>query len=100
MKNKTIPLIVEKSSKYFEKVKKQVEKDFEKAKSENPDIIIVIPHMGTQFDTNLNDMQILWNEIFLDLGADLILGDHAHIVQKVECCNKNGESNIIVNCPR
>lgn len=101
LKMKTIPLIVDKYSKNFNLVKKQVEEDFERLKSANPDIIVVLPHMGTQFMNQTDEFQNTWNEIFLKLGATVILGDHAHIVQPVEITkNSDGEDAIIVNCPR
>ena len=77
-----------------------MENDFEKIKNKNPDVIIVIPHMGTQFSTEIDDFQKNWNEVFIDLGANVILGDHAHVVQPVEIRkNKKDENVLIVNCP-
>lgn len=97
---KTIPLLVDRNSKNFENVKSSVENDFIKLKAENPNVIIVLPHMGTQFSTEVDDFQKEWNEIFIEQGANIILGDHAHIVQPIEIKkNSSGEDVIIVNCP-
>ncbi len=100
IEEKTIPLLVDKSSKNYNSIKSIVENDFEKLRSKNPDIIIVIPHMGTQFSTETDEFQESWNKVFIDLGADVILGDHAHTVQPLEIRkNKNDEDVLIVNCP-
>ena len=36
-----------------------------------------------------------WNKIFIELGVDIILGDHPHAVQPIEFVNDN--KTIIVN---
>ena len=54
------------------------------AKSFAPDLIIVLPHWGTQFSDKPDDFQRMWQKIFLEFGADIILGDHTHCVQPIE----------------
>lgn len=87
--------IVSDNSPNFAKVKATVEEDFALAKSYNPDLIIVLPHWGTQFTDNPDEFQRTWQKIFLDCGADIILGDHTHSVQPIEF---NGE-NLTLFCP-
>jgi len=65
------------------------------AKSFAPDLIIVLPHWGTQFTDAPDDFQRTWQKIFLDNGADIIFGDHTHSVQPIEF---NGE-NFTLFCP-
>jgi len=77
-------VLVDESSKYFESVKASVIRDFEQLKTLQPDIIIVLPHMGTQFSHTTDSYQELWNSVFLENGADIIFGDHAHAVQPIE----------------
>ncbi|MEL7566584.1 MAG: CapA family protein [Dehalobacterium sp.] len=98
--------LVEPSSKYFKEVKEKVFSDFEKIKDmENPpDLIVVIPHMGSQFIHETDTYQDTWNEIFIKAGADIILGDHSHAVQPIEfrtTVNENGleKRAIIINSP-
>lgn len=90
-----INYLVEPSSKEFKKVKDTIKKDFQKLKQENVDIIIVMPHYGTQFSERIDAYQEFYNRLFIDLGANIILGDHAHTIQPIYY-NKN---SIIVNCP-
>ena len=51
--------------------------------------------MGTQFNLGIDNFQKRWNKIFSDLGADIILGSHAHAVEPLEILGKT----FIVNCP-
>lgn len=83
----------------FETLKKEVEKDFEKAKALSPDIIIVLPHIGTQFSNNADAEQEKWFEIFREYGADIILGDHSHAVQPAFIREHNGKKVFEAYCP-
>jgi len=95
--------ICDPESKYFSKAKEAVLRDFERARQEKPDIIAVIPHMGAQFVHTTNEYQRTWNDIFIEAGADLILGDHAHAVQPIEYRTaktvKGDRHSLIINCP-
>lgn len=87
------------SGEQFEQMKARVEQDFEEAKKLNPDLIIVLPHMGTQFSNEPDDEQEVWFGIFKDCGADIILGDHPHVVEPV-LLESNQEKNIFTAyCP-
>ena len=97
---KYVPIIVDEKSEYFEQVRNDVLNDFENLKKKNPDVIIVLPHYGTQFSHEIDDFQKTWNNIFLNAGANIILGDHSHSVQPIEIKkNCKGKESIIVNCP-
>ncbi len=87
--------IVGEDSPRFEEVRASVAEDFALAKSHKPDLIIVLPHWGTQFADAPDDFQRTWQKIFLELGANIILGDHTHSVQPVEF---DGE-NLTAFCP-
>jgi poly-gamma-glutamate capsule biosynthesis protein CapA/YwtB (metallophosphatase superfamily)/lysophospholipase L1-like esterase len=99
-------ILVEPSSRYFKEVKAKVISDFQRIEAmENPpDLIAVLPHMGTQFMHDTDTYQDTWNDIFIQAGADIILGDHAHAVQPIEfrkaTKDKGKEKQaVIVNCP-
>lgn len=83
----------------FEKLKAQVEKDFKTARSMSPDLILVLPHIGKQFQNTPGEDQKVWFKIFKDNGADIILGDHPHVVQPVEIENVNGKNIFTAYCP-
>ena len=58
--------------------------DIQKAKSLNPDAIILFLHWGTEYDTIPSESQTEMAEYFFSLGADLIIGSHPHVLQKME----------------
>ena len=72
------------NDKNFKEIKQNVINDFNKIKKENVDFIIVLPHYGTQFNYSTDKYQNTWNRIFADNGANLILGDHPHVVEPIE----------------
>lgn len=92
-------VLPESGSECFEQSKEQVEADFEKAKSFDPDVIIVLPHMGTQFSNAPDEMQQTWFSIFKECGADVILGDHAHSVQPAVIEEYSGKNAFTAYCP-
>ena len=96
-------ILVDPSSQYFDDVKESVISDFNHAKESNPDVIVVLPHMGTQFSHETDSYQETWNNIFIAAGADVILGDHSHAVQPVEFRAVEDDDGtprqaVIVNC--
>jgi poly-gamma-glutamate capsule biosynthesis protein CapA/YwtB (metallophosphatase superfamily) len=83
------------NNKYYREIYKTIKNDFKMAKKGDIDYIIVLVHMGTEFNHGTDDFQKKWNKIFAKLGADIILGDHAHAVEPLERIN----NTFIVNCP-
>ena len=77
-------LIPHRENKYYDNIYKDIENDFDRAKKTNPDLIIVLAHMGQIFRHHTSEFQDKWNKIFSELGADIILGDHSHTVQPLE----------------
>jgi poly-gamma-glutamate capsule biosynthesis protein CapA/YwtB (metallophosphatase superfamily) len=58
--------------------------DIEKAKSKNPDAIILFLHWGTEYDTVPSKTQTDMAEYFFSRGVDLIIGSHPHVLQRME----------------
>lgn len=83
----------------FDKVKQNVERDFKEAKALDPDLIIVLPHIGTQFLNSADAEQEVWFGIFKECGADIILGDHPHVVEPVFIEEYNGKNVFTAYCP-
>ncbi len=83
----------------FEQLKRSVVEDFKAARAENPDLIVVLPHMGTQFSNAPDPEQEKWFGIFKELGADIILGDHSHAVQPAFIENYGGKNVFTAYCP-
>ncbi len=66
----------------------QVSTDIEKAKSLSPDIIILFLHWGTEYDTLPSETQADLVGYFFSKGADIIIGSHPHVLQKMEWTKK------------
>lgn len=79
----TTNMIVPPSSPYYQTVLSEVRSDFDRARELGADLIVVLPHWGTQFADEPDDFQLCWQQTFAELGADIILGDHTHSVQPV-----------------
>ena len=66
------------------------------AKEENPDIICVFMHWGEEYQLNPNTNQIALANLLFENGADIILGSHPHVLQKMELIRKENESDDFV----
>jgi poly-gamma-glutamate capsule biosynthesis protein CapA/YwtB (metallophosphatase superfamily) len=74
--------------------KNLITKDIEKARSRNPDAVIVFLHWGTEYDTVPSKSQTDLAQYLFDQGADLIIGSHPHVLQKMlwtksDSCDKD-----------
>jgi poly-gamma-glutamate synthesis protein (capsule biosynthesis protein) len=54
------------------------------AKEENPDIICVFMHWGEEYETTPNQEQQNLAKLLFENGANIILGSHPHVLQKME----------------
>lgn len=64
--------------------KNAVSADVEKAKSMNPDAIILFLHWGTEYDTVPSKIQTDLADYFFSSGVDMIIGSHPHVLQRME----------------
>ena len=58
--------------------------DLQKAKKLNPDVVVVNMHWGVEYAQTPNEEQERLAEILFRNGADIILGSHPHVLQKME----------------
>lgn len=63
--------------------RERVESDLREAE-ETADFTVVCPHWGTEYSLGISADQRRWTEIFLEGGADLVLGTHPHVIEPVE----------------
>ena len=47
-------------------------------------MVIVFPHWGTENSTSVSDYQREYVKLFSDLGVDIVIGTHPHVLQSVE----------------
>lgn len=63
--------------------RKKITKDVNEAKK-HADMVIVFPHWGIEYNTGISDYQKKYTKLFSDLGVDLVIGSHPHVIEKVE----------------
>lgn len=51
------------------------------------DVVIVMPHWGEEHNPLFNQSQQQWGRSFIDWGADMVIGNHPHIIQGSEIYN-------------
>lgn len=78
-----VHFLVDPDSRDFDKVVKDVKNDFSYLKKNNVDLIIILPHYGTEFNFDFSRYQEKWNEVFVENGADIVFGDHSHVIGPV-----------------
>jgi poly-gamma-glutamate synthesis protein (capsule biosynthesis protein) len=73
----------------------QIRKDIARAKEAQPDHIIVFMHWGLEYKHHPNKKQITLAQFCKDQGADIVIGSHPHVLQKMEW-DKAGDSSVVV----
>lgn len=61
----------------------RVKKEIREVKSE-VDILIISLHSGEEYASDPNDFQQDFSRACIDAGADIVIGHHPHVVQKIE----------------
>lgn len=51
---------------------------------EQADIVIAVVHWGTEYSTVLEEDQLVTGPMYLDAGADIVIGAHSHCLQGME----------------
>lgn len=75
--------------------KKQMEEDIKKA-HEEADFIIVFPHWGIEYVYEPIPSQKELVKFYYELGVDLVIGTHPHVIQPVEWITSDNGHNMLV----
>jgi len=76
--------------------KDKITKDVTEAK-ENSDFVIVFPHWGTEYSFDVSDYQEQYTKLFFDLGVDLVIGCHPHVIEPVKwITDENSDHKMLV----
>ncbi len=51
---------------------------------QNADVVVVMPHMGNEYETYPRDIFVSWADMMFEAGADIVLASHPHVLQKME----------------
>lgn len=77
-----------------------IAKDIAVAKTKNVDKIIVVTHWGNEYESNAGSWQISMGQYIFDQGADIIIGAHPHVLQKMvwekQTDAVNGKEKLVV----
>ncbi len=63
--------------------KEKVTADIKEARKYS-DVVIVFPHWGTENSHDVSDYQREYTKLFSDLGVDIVIGCHPHVLQPIE----------------
>lgn len=85
----------QKSDSYKSFDKSQMKEDVKEAKKIS-DFIIVSCHFGREYEKKPNQFQKEYAQYLADLGVDVIIGTHTHVLQDVKWLNgKNGHKTLV-----
>ncbi|HHT87748.1 MAG TPA: hypothetical protein GX002_01870 [Clostridiales bacterium] len=75
--------------------KDRMEADIKKAREE-ADFVIVFPHWGTEYVYEPTRSQKELVDFFYELGVDLVVGTHPHVLQPVEWITSDSDHKMLV----
>lgn len=73
----------------------KVAEDIRKAE-ELADFTIVCPHWGTEYKLIPSAEQKRWTALFLENGADLVIGTHPHVIEPIEWLSDDNGNEMLV----
>ena len=62
----------------------KIKSDVKKARKQGAEFLIVFTQWGYEYQINIHSSQQEFTDLFLDLGIDLVIGAHPHIIQPVK----------------
>lgn len=71
----------------YKQDKSIMESDILKLKEAGCDVIVYACHFGKEYDRNHNQLQTTMAHRAIDLGANIVIGHHTHVVQGIEGYN-------------
>jgi len=77
---------------------KELAADIRRARAMNPDFVIVMPHMGNEYELAPKQVFRDWADLMFDAGADIILASHPHVLQPAEFLRREDENGVMRDC--
>lgn len=71
-------------------------KDIQKAKKNGADYIVCMMHWGDEYKSLPSKFQKNWEKYCYELGADMVIGSHPHVLQPVEKKTIQGKEKLTV----
>lgn len=75
---------------------KQIAEDIKKSKALGAEFVIVSLHFGMEYQRTPNEKQIQVAHQTLQDGADVVLGSHPHVLQRMEKVKVQGKDKLII----
>jgi poly-gamma-glutamate capsule biosynthesis protein CapA/YwtB (metallophosphatase superfamily) len=66
-----------------------IQRDIQAAKSKNPDIVLVHYHFGDEYKSEPSNYQKEVVDKTIEMGADIIIGGHPHVLQPIQFIKSN-----------
>jgi len=73
----------------------KIKHDIQMAQKSNPDQIIVLFHWGKQYESYPNEGQEKLVNYCRNLGANIVIGSHPHVLQKMEWIKKEKKESFV-----
>jgi poly-gamma-glutamate synthesis protein (capsule biosynthesis protein) len=74
----------------------QIQKDIAAARKAGAEFVCVYLHFGIEYQREPNDYQVKTAHQVLEAGADVVFGDHPHVLQPLERVKVNGKEKLII----
>ncbi|MBE6158989.1 MAG: CapA family protein [Firmicutes bacterium] len=75
--------------------KERITNDVKLAK-EQADIVVVLPHWGTEYQHTPDSFQKEYAQLLSDLGVDLVIGTHPHVLENIEVITNDEGHQMLV----
>lgn len=76
----------------------KISSDVQKAKQVS-DVVIVSAHWGIESKEEVSESQLHYAQLFADLGVDLVIGTHPHVIQPMQWVSgKDGNQTLVAYC--
>ena len=70
--------------------------DYRKAREAGAQMVVEVPHWGTEYVYEPDDYQREWAQRFLEAGVDVVIGSHPHVIEPVETLTRADGHKMLV----
>ncbi len=78
--------------------REQIKADIERARALNPDFVVVMPHMGNEYQQYPGREFKDWAQFMFESGADVVLASHPHVLQPMEYMDIEDADGTVRRC--
>ena len=98
LSSKDSPLVSTFHHRHLEEFYAQLYDELQAMKTEGADITVVYIHWGTEYVTKPNATQKKIAQQLCDMGVDIIVGGHPHVIQPIELLTSQADPNHATVC--